>query len=238
MNHQKIYDSIIKKAKFKNRIKLHKNREDYIYYENHHINPKCLNGSEEKENKVLLTAKEHYVCHKLLTYMYPRNRKIVNAFFRMTFDKRGRGNISSRDYAYVRELKATIPISEETKEKRSKSLKGKNVGKKRSTETRKKYSKAKKGQIPWNKNKKLSLKTCEKMKQSHIGLKASNETIEKLRISNLGEKNPMFGKKQSEESNKKRSESMQGKNKRPCSEETKVKISNTLKKNAVIKNNL
>jgi hypothetical protein len=61
MNYQKIYESIIQKAKFENRIKLRKNHPNYIYYENHHILPKCLGGSDEKENLVLLTAREHYV---------------------------------------------------------------------------------------------------------------------------------------------------------------------------------
>jgi hypothetical protein len=117
MNHQKIYNNIIETAKKQNRIKLNKTDNDYIYYEKHHILPKCLNGSEEKENKILLTAKEHYICHKLLTYIFKENRKIVNAFHRMTFDKRGRHNISSRDYAYARELKSNTPISEESKEK-------------------------------------------------------------------------------------------------------------------------
>ena len=56
MDHQKIYDNIILNAKFQNRIK---HRE--IYYEEHHIVPKCLGGEEEKENKVLLTAREHFV---------------------------------------------------------------------------------------------------------------------------------------------------------------------------------
>lgn len=73
MNHQNIYNSIIENAKSKNRIKLKKNNINYVYYETHHILPKCLNGSNDKDNLVLLTAKEHYICHKLL------NKKIINA---------------------------------------------------------------------------------------------------------------------------------------------------------------
>jgi NUMOD3 motif len=111
MNHQNIYESIIKKAKFENRIK-----HNGIYYENHHIIPRCLNGNDNDENLVLLTAKEHYVCHKLLTYIYKGNRKIALAFQYMTINKRGYP-ISSRDYAYARELIVSIPISEETRQK-------------------------------------------------------------------------------------------------------------------------
>lgn len=69
MNHQKIYEAIIQKAKYENRVKLSKNQEGYVYYEKHHILPRCLNGSNDKENLVLLTAREHYICHKLLTYL-------------------------------------------------------------------------------------------------------------------------------------------------------------------------
>ena len=35
----------------------------------------------------LLTAREHFICHKLLTYIYKGNRKLVNAFCRMAFNK-------------------------------------------------------------------------------------------------------------------------------------------------------
>ena len=106
MNHQKIYESIIQNAKFLNRKKVRKYDSKYIYYENHHILPKCLDGSNDKENLVLLTAREHYLCHKLLTYIYSKNWKIMLSFHRMTFDKKGRHNISSRDYAYAKKIKS------------------------------------------------------------------------------------------------------------------------------------
>jgi hypothetical protein len=40
-----------------------------VYYEKHHIIPRSLGGSNKKENLVLLTAKEHFICHLLLTKM-------------------------------------------------------------------------------------------------------------------------------------------------------------------------
>ena len=39
------------------------------YTETHHIIPRSLNGSDEKSNLVILTAREHFVCHWLLTKM-------------------------------------------------------------------------------------------------------------------------------------------------------------------------
>jgi len=134
MNHQKIYDAIIEKAKSENRIRFKKKDATYVYYEDHHIIPRCLNGNNEKENKFLLTAREHYICHKLLTYIYKGNRKIVYAFHRMTYCKNGNHIKSARDYSYAIELIRTTPVSEETRQKRSKSLKGK----KRSDEQNKK----------------------------------------------------------------------------------------------------
>jgi hypothetical protein len=112
LNHRKIYDTIILKAKSENRKK-HKG----TYYEWHHINPKCLGGADVDKNKVLLTAREHYLCHKLLTYIYPKNDKIVDAFFRMTFSKVNGYVVSSRDYKLARELMNTTPKTEETKKK-------------------------------------------------------------------------------------------------------------------------
>ena len=39
------------------------------YYEKHHIVPRSMGGSNKKSNLVDLTAREHYVCHRLLTKM-------------------------------------------------------------------------------------------------------------------------------------------------------------------------
>jgi len=39
------------------------------YTESHHVIPKCLGGSNLKDNIVRLTAREHFLCHLLLTKM-------------------------------------------------------------------------------------------------------------------------------------------------------------------------
>ncbi len=39
------------------------------YVEKHHIIPKSLGGSNKKENIVALTAREHFICHRLLVKM-------------------------------------------------------------------------------------------------------------------------------------------------------------------------
>lgn len=40
-----------------------------VYSERHHIIPKCMGGDNTKSNLVSLTAREHFVCHRLLPKM-------------------------------------------------------------------------------------------------------------------------------------------------------------------------
>ena len=56
----KWYFNIISKAQ---------NRDTLGYVEKHHIIPKSLGGNNEQTNLVKLTAREHFVCHWLLTKM-------------------------------------------------------------------------------------------------------------------------------------------------------------------------
>jgi hypothetical protein len=55
--YKKIYEFIIERAK---------NRSLNCYVEKHHIIPKCLGGLNNKDNIIKLTAKEHFICHRLL----------------------------------------------------------------------------------------------------------------------------------------------------------------------------
>jgi hypothetical protein len=188
MNHQKIYDDIIENAKSKNRKKLRKNNPNYVYYEKHHIIPKCLNGNDEKHNLILLTGREHYICHKLLTYIYKDNRSIACAFFRMTFDKKGNRKISSRDYAYAKELYHNIPkqssydvwlekYGKEEADKRYISCIEKMKNHIFSEEHRIKLSKFQKDK----KRKPLSEEHKQKISKSETGQKRSEETKQKMR---------------------------------------------------------
>lgn len=90
MNYKKIYDLICERGKLV---------RDLSYYENHHIVPRCLAGSDDKENLTKLTAKEHYLAHWLLYRLYPQNWKISNAFFWMaTENKKNSRRISGKQY--------------------------------------------------------------------------------------------------------------------------------------------
>jgi len=190
MNHLKIYENIIYKAKIQSRKKLRKNQEGYIYYEKHHIMPRCLGGKDEKENLVLLTAREHYICHKLLTYIYPNEYKLSVAFHYMTHNKKYNNYISSKDYVYAKELAAIffsyIPNvwkgrkhSDETKKKMKESWKNRRINKPVSEETKIKIGLKSKGR-------KLSEETKEKIRKSQLGKIISDETKKKISITKTG----------------------------------------------------
>lgn len=84
---------IISNAKSQNRKK-----GNGIYYEKHHILPKSIypKWCLKKSNLVLLTAKEHYFCHKLLMKIYPHSKEMQYAYVMLTNDKQHR--VSMRDY--------------------------------------------------------------------------------------------------------------------------------------------
>jgi hypothetical protein len=97
MNYEKIYDCIIKRAK---------TRKLEGYVEKHHIIPKCMGGSNEKQNIVELTAREHFLCHLLLCEIYPNIGKLVHAIWMMS-NNRSKNHkkdytISSRLYERLR----------------------------------------------------------------------------------------------------------------------------------------
>jgi hypothetical protein len=62
-----IYDNLIKKARLENRSK-----NSGTYYEEHHIIPEHVGGSDEKENLVLLNFREHVLAHYILWRIYKR----------------------------------------------------------------------------------------------------------------------------------------------------------------------
>jgi hypothetical protein len=98
MNYQKIHDLIIERAKM---------RQLEGYKERHHIIPRCLGGTDDKTNLVELTAREHYIVHKLLCELHPNNDKLFFAYRMMAVMKNSKDNnrnysISSREFERIR----------------------------------------------------------------------------------------------------------------------------------------
>lgn len=66
MDYKKIHDNIINRAiSIKEERGIEKQTLG-IYYERHHIIPKCMGGTNDETNLVYLTAREHFLIHLLL----------------------------------------------------------------------------------------------------------------------------------------------------------------------------
>ena len=172
MNYQKIYDSLIKRGKYRG---LNKKNLDY-YTERHHITPKSMGGNDEMSNLVLLTAREHFIAHVLLSKIH-NNSSMHFALWLMCNDKRENFKIHSRFYESAR-IKYSINMSNLNKGRirtplhklnLSKSLKGRKShteGKNLKDETKMKISDSLKGRIQ-------SASTCNKRSMSLKGLPKS-----------------------------------------------------------------
>jgi hypothetical protein len=148
------------------------------YKECHHIIPKCMNGSNSKDNLVDLSAREHFICHLLLTKMISKNSqdrfKMIKALSMMMCESETRNKRyvpSSRIYQYIREQ-----VSEAWK------------GRVFSSEHRQKLSISGMGRVPWNKGKTPSDEYRQRMSDSHKGKKAAPETRKKMSDIHKGRK--------------------------------------------------
>ena len=133
MNYQRIYNEIVDRAKLRE-------IQEGIYYESHHILPKSMGGSNDEDNLVNLTAKEHYLCHWLL-YKIHKTASMACAWRFMTYGhKKMSGRYTSRSFKYAREAYAkemSIRMS---------GINNPMFGKKASEETRKKLSELRTGE--------------------------------------------------------------------------------------------
>ena len=77
------------------------------YYELHHIIPRALGGSNTAENLILLSAREHYVAHRLLYHIHSgiAKNKMAHAWFCMCRNSDGQARYIN-SYAYELARKA------------------------------------------------------------------------------------------------------------------------------------
>lgn len=76
MNYKRIYESLILRRKTD---KLYKIGDGTV--ESHHIIPKCMGGSNNKDNIVNLYCKEHYFAHLLLAKIYKNTEHFDKLLF-------------------------------------------------------------------------------------------------------------------------------------------------------------
>lgn len=92
--YRKIYDLLVEKRK---------TNPPQGYTERHHIIPKSLGGSNDSDNLVVLTGREHYMAHRLLCKFTEgvANQKMWLALHRMIHGKLS-PSVTSREYEYFR----------------------------------------------------------------------------------------------------------------------------------------
>lgn len=94
MNYVKIYNDLISRAK---------SRTLTVYFERHHIVPKCVGGDDSLTNLAELTPEEHYFAHQLLVKIYPGNNSILHAAVMMTVGNGlNRGLSKNKLYGWLR----------------------------------------------------------------------------------------------------------------------------------------
>lgn len=166
----KYYLNIIENAKSHNRSKSND------YYELHHIIPKSLGGSNKKDNLILLTAKEHFICHLLLPKMFEKHsvgyNKMLHAIILFKgsnehqiryFNSKLYENVK-KDYSIIRsKARKNVSLSEEQKQKISNSLKGHSV----SQETRQLISEKAKTRVRKPFSDEFKKRQSEIMKSKH-----------------------------------------------------------------------
>ena len=103
MNYKKIYYNVIDKARLR-----HISASEY--YESHHIIPRCLDGKDNIENLVNLTAREHFIAHLCLVKMYPGDHRLVKAAVMMSCESNTQLRSGNRIYEWLRK-KHSIAMS-------------------------------------------------------------------------------------------------------------------------------
>lgn len=71
------------------------------YHETHHIVPKCMGGTNDKENLIDLFAREHFEAHRLLALENPEEDGLVYAWWNMSHMNKANGRnyeITAEEY--------------------------------------------------------------------------------------------------------------------------------------------
>jgi hypothetical protein len=87
MDYKKIYDQLME-ARLSIKEQRIKQKKSGEYFERHHITPLSMGGNKSyglrSDNIVLLTAREHYLAHRMLWLIY-KTREMGFAFHKMVF---------------------------------------------------------------------------------------------------------------------------------------------------------
>ena len=77
------------------------------YLETRHIIPKCLGGTNDPENLIQLTAREHYIAHWLL-WKITNNTEMAYAFIAMVYYHKNQRKLTAHQSERARKLKSDM----------------------------------------------------------------------------------------------------------------------------------
>lgn len=121
MDYKRIYGEICDRGQKRSKIKGQ-------YYERHHILPKCQGGDNSIRNLTLLMMREHFLCHWLLTKIYPENRKLMRALVMLRTDSHGKRNLKDWQKRLCSKYNSLsnkgVPLSRTRRRKISNTMKG------------------------------------------------------------------------------------------------------------------
>lgn len=176
----KWYFSIIKKAK---------SRIISGYTEKHHIIPKSLGGKDTDDNLVILTAREHFICHLLLIKMVDTTfkYKMVYAAWQQSRPNKNKS------------IKVTSRVYDKLRKQLSESY----IGRKRA---------------PFTDEAKRNMKNAAQNRKKVVYTEQRIQHIKQLgKRDKNGDKNPFFGKTHSDEFRKRKAEHNRSRPKVFCS---------------------
>lgn len=157
------------------------------YYEEHHIVPKCIGGTNDKDNLIDLFAKEHFEAHKLLALENPENKKLTHAWWMMSTitigsDKR-RVEITKEEYEDARKALSEAMRGENNPMYGKPSpMRGTHL----TDEQKKHLREINLGEKSPMYGKTVSEETRSKMSAAKLGKKASNEAKLNMRNAHIG----------------------------------------------------
>ena len=151
------YNALINKAI------LSSTNNDDIYKEKHHIIPKCMGGTDDQSNIVLLDARSHVIAHMLLSCIYPENYLLNQAVIAMLM-------VSKFTEGREESVRISTRLFAKFREENSRLQKGKVFSK----EHKEKISKAKLGK----KRKKFTQETCNKISIGKSGKKYGTKVLD------------------------------------------------------------
>ena len=174
MNYKNIYNSLVLRGQLRG---LDKTKINY-YTESHHVVPKSMGGSDDDSNLVLLTAREHFIAHLLLSKIH-NSSKMHYALWMMC-------NYADKTF------KVHSKFYERARMNHSKSVSKSLTGRTRTDEHRANLSNALKGRRSHTEGKFLGIETRKKISQSLTGKIQSEETKRKRSESQKGKSKALY----------------------------------------------